>query len=255
MTGTNRTACSSACSAYLARVGTLSTPSMVAQSTRIEYGCEPSALNPEPNAVAANGVSQRTLYGAEQVRRARRERQNVDPRSDVDRTRDSMTTSMAAIPGGKPRLTEGLKTAPQPTQCAANGLHLRRITAPTGGPATTCGVLGEITCEKAASIPTTLRWRSGPVAAAVWLWSLRWSSAHEPPVTADTPCCQPKQAWDQPKLRRKERRKLGMRTSVGRSSEPPSELRARSEPRLRQNQSRMQAGAGGKAAAAHFGDW
>ena len=136
--------------------------------------------------------------------------------------------------------------APQPSQCAANGRHQRRITARAGGPATTRGVLGEITCEKVARIPTTLRWRSGPAAAAVWLWSLRWSSAHEPPGTTDTPCCQPKQPWDQPKLRRKERRKLGMRTSVGRSSEPPSELRAKSEPRLRPNQSRMQPGAGGK---------
>jgi hypothetical protein len=41
-----------------------------------------------------------------------------------------------------------------------------------------------------------------------------------------------------------------MRTSVGRSSEPPSELRARCEPRLRRNQSRMQAGAGGKGGGA-----
>ena len=127
------------------------------------------------------------------------------------------------------------------------------ITGRAGGPATTRGVLGEITCGIAASIPTT-RWRSGPVAAAVWLWSLRWSSAHEPPLTADTPCFQPKQAWDQPKLRRKERRKLRMRTSVGRSSEPPSELRARSEPRPRPNPSRMQADGGKEGAAAHFGD-
>ncbi len=50
----------------------MSTPGMVALSTRIEYGCEPSALNPEPNAVAANGVSQRTLYSAEEARRVGR---------------------------------------------------------------------------------------------------------------------------------------------------------------------------------------
>jgi len=133
---------------------------------------------------------------------------SISTRSDVDRARASMTASMAAIADSKPRLTEGLKTAPQPTQCAANGRHLRRITARKGGPAMTRGVLGEITCEIAASIPTTLLWRSGPVDAAVWLWSLRWSSAHEPPVTADTPCCQPKQPWGQPQLRRKERRQL-----------------------------------------------
>ena len=117
-------------------------------------------------------------------------------------------------------------------------------TARAGGPATTRGVVGEITCEKAESIPTTLRWRSGPVAAAVWLWSLRWSSAHVPPVTADTPCCQPKQPWGQPQLRRKERRKLGMRTSVRRPGEPPSELHARGEPRRRQNQRRWGKGGG-----------
>ena len=88
------------------------------------------------------------------------------------------------------------------------------------------------------------------VAAAVWLWSLRWSSAHVPPVTAQSPCCQPKQPWGQPRLRRKERRKLGMRTSVGRSSEPPSELHARSLRRLPPNRSRMQKALGERGGGA-----
>jgi hypothetical protein len=66
-------ACSFARSAHLAREGTLSTPGMEALSTRIEYGSDPSALNPEPNPVAADGVSQHTLYGAEEARRVGRE--------------------------------------------------------------------------------------------------------------------------------------------------------------------------------------
>ena len=56
------------------------------------------------------------------------------------------------------------------------------------------GVLSEITCEIAASIPT-IRSRSG-LGAVVWLWSLRWSSADEPPVTANTPCYRQKGAPD-----------------------------------------------------------
>ena len=65
-----------------------------------------------------------------------------------------------------------------------------------GGPATTRGVLSEISCKKAASIPT--RSRSGPVGSVVWLWSFRWSSVDDALVTANTPCNQPKQASDQP---------------------------------------------------------
>ena len=55
------------------------------------------------------------------------------------------------------------------------------------------GVLSGITCEIAASIPT-LRSRSG--LGVVWLWSLRWSSADERPVTANTPCYRQKGAPD-----------------------------------------------------------
>ena len=58
---------------------------------------------------------------------------SISTRSDVDRARASMSTSMAAIPDSKPRLTEEFKTAPQSTQCAANGLHLRRIAHSMGG--------------------------------------------------------------------------------------------------------------------------
>ncbi len=80
-------------------------------------------------------------------------------------------------------------------------LHLRRIAGRIGGPA-----LNDARCASAQrdhvrdsrKHPNLNPFAFGPVAAAVWLWSWGvhrgWSSAHEPPVAANTPCYQTKHA-------------------------------------------------------------
>ena len=83
----------------------------------------------------------------------------------MDRTRASVITSTAAIPRSKQRLKWGSRPRCSPVR---GRLHLRRNNYGsqdgTVGPATTRGVLSEITWKKAASIPTRSR-SSGSVAA------------------------------------------------------------------------------------------